>query len=298
MARPEVAGGRAGRLTPALVFALISLLCLGCSFAPRAEAAPPSAKVTILPYAKGYFGEIAGSVGTKCAANRRVVAFVRRPGMSRFGLLGKAKTRRVAGKLNPDRGTYQWRVRLTAEGRLYARAEARKGCPEIESRVIKGLPVNGRGGLTGEEIPPCPARGKSYCRLAELHLDGSICPSFTAYAGSCGGSIGGPSPWWSNGGNFHWSDRVGNYRTVEMSAYTPQDMSVDKWRIEGSMSGPEKAEWMVYDAWNKGDGEPVLHWQAADVDIRAGELGGPLHINFRNGIIGADIFVRGYMYLK
>lgn len=64
------------------------------------------------------------------------------------------------------------------------------------------------------------------------------------------------------------------------------------------MSGPERAEWMVADAWNKGDGNPVLHWQAADVGIRPGELGGPLYLNFVNGILGADIYVHGYMYLK
>jgi len=287
-----------GRLTSALVLVLSGLIVFSGFFASQAGAARGSTEVTILPYAKGYFGEVTSSAGSKCAANRRVVVFVRRPGMKRIGLLGKAKTRRVVGKLNPDRGDHQWRLRRVAEGRLYARVDARKGCPEIVSRVIKGLPASGKGGVRGEDIPPCPARGRSYCRLAELHLDGSVCPSFTAYAGSCGGSISGPSPWWSNGGNFHWSDRVGNYRTVEMSAYTPQDMSVDKWRIEGSMSGPEKAEWMVSDAWNKGDGEPVQHWQAADVGVRAGELGGPLHLNFRNGVLGADIYVRGYMYLR
>ena len=29
---------------------------------------------------------------------------------------------------------------------------------------------------------------------------------------------------------------------------------------------------------------------------RAGEVGGPLHLDFRNGITGADVFIDGYFY--
>ena len=256
-----------------------------------------SARLNIKPAAWGYFGEVQSKAASRCSDARRVEIFVRRPGAKRFVSLGRTKARKITSRIDPDRGGYRWKLATRAQGRFFVRALSKRGCAAARSTVIKGIARGPEGKLRGDDIPRCPARGRTVCRLDELHLDAGLCPGFTKYAGNCSGSIKGPAPWWTNGGNFHWSDRVGNYRTVEMSAYMPEDMSVDKWRIEGAMSGPETAEWGIEDAWNKGDGEPVLHWSAPHVG-KAGELGGPLYVDFENGIIGADIYVHGYLYRK
>ena len=293
MIRENPTAGNRLRLILSILAGLVAFLGVT---AVNADA-DVSARLDIKPAAWGYFGEVESKVSSRCSAGRRVEVFVRRSGAKRFVSLGRTKARRITSRIDPDRGGYRWRLTTRAEGRFYAKALAKRGCKAARSPVIQGIARGPGGKVIGDRIPRCPARDHSVCRLDELHLDASLCPGFTKYAGTCSGSISGPSPWWANGGDFHWSDRVGNYRTVEMSAYTPQDMHVDKWRIEGAMSGPEVAEWGIEDAWNKGDGEPVLHWNAPHAG-KAGELGGPLHVDFQNGILGADIYVYGYLYRK
>jgi hypothetical protein len=42
---------------------------------------------------------------------------------------------------------------------------------------------------------------------------------------------------------------------------------------------------------------PFVRWLTPDLPgIPAGEPGGPLSIDFKNGYIGADVYIKGYLY--
>lgn len=292
----EITFGRVG-IRFLVSFALLAAVIAG-AFASSAEARPASADVSILPYVHGVFGTVESGAGTRCEANRRVNLFIRKSRGSKFRLVGQTRTRKVTGKLNPDRGSRMWRFRSKVSGSMFVRVKRKRGCASAKSGVIKSVPRNGNGRVASGDVPSCTSKTSSYCRLDQLHFDSTLCPSLTKYAGKCAGYIYGPRNWMGGGGNFHWSERVGGYLQVSMSVYSLADMSVDDWQIFGSMTGPDRAEWQVVDAFNRRDGNPVNHWEAADLDVPAGQLGGPLYLNFVNGVLGADVYVHGYLYRK
>lgn len=145
---------------------------------------------------------------------------------------------------------------------------------------------------------PCPS-GHDTCYL-NLHFDSKACPNFTVSIGACVGTSSGNSfpftvtiqdlPALFAG--FSWSGS--GRRTVRFAVMKGVPNSV----IDGSTDGTG-SEFRVSDAWALTSPYPSVHWYTRDqTGVPPGELDGPLLLTFKNGIIGADVYLRGYLRRK
>ncbi len=146
--------------------------------------------------------------------------------------------------------------------------------------------------------PPCPSSG-SLCQL-DIHLDTKVCPNFaTANLGACIGTATGAAvnfvaPVQDIKGlyaGFSWQSagkRIVRYATVHI---TPDGV------LDGSIANGSSTAFVVTDAFALLSPYPGVHWYTPDRSA-PGEPYGPLKFTFVNGILGADIYLQGYLARK
>jgi hypothetical protein len=279
---------------------IVALLALGAIFAllGSASAAPggsASARVTIRTWPKGVYGYVDSSAA-KCADGRKVALFEQAGDTP-----DPAVDRRVASvRSNGESGA--WAVRTQASGPLYAAVAKAPGCAADHSDAVASLLQAGDNGQ-GADFPSCspylsetPA---SICKLdqiyAKLDQEGVFKSCvFTRGSGGCPGkSKRGSFPWCCTNVQFNWnwgnhsvhffSDRVG--------------------ALMGTMPGPGSADFTVTDGFASGEPGPSPdRFYTPDLPgAAAGEVGGPLKVNFVGGSwdeTGAEIYIDGYLYLR
>lgn len=275
---------------------------------PLALAAPggegAGGKLTIKAWNDGAMGEIAGA-GKACSAGRPVFVYAQRgvkPDPKADKRIGKAAARRTGGR-PAGRGEalpplYIWLAKAASAEKVYAEAGRREGCADLRSRTIS---------LPPRDVPirECPEtqdqgqQGEGFCHIS-LHLDASVCPGFSREISlyPCTGKIFGNVPWqlvitdlaYGTYGDFRWipTGPRGERRVVLQTMVTFAPIA----GLEGFMQGPQYAEFFVDRAWSVAKAASFVTPRSP---IRAGELGGPLYLDFRNGATGADVYVRGYL---
>jgi hypothetical protein len=238
---------------------------------------------------RGYFGFVE-SPRARCADGRRVVVFNRdaESGKDRVG----------AVRSHRHHGAYQWSIRTTGPGAFYAKATRTAGCKAARSKKLASQPG-------GPEVPACPST-EEICRFDELHIDtgfGTYCPAFSKASAKCNTfTESGPIPWccWRQGYIGWDEDRPGtSRRTFNYSARSDTGYTETAFLV-GSLPGPGSANFTIANAgapvWSE---KPNTRWYTPDLPaVSAGNVGGPLHLNFRNGTYGADVFIRGYLFMK
>ncbi len=150
------------------------------------------------------------------------------------------------------------------------------------------------------EVPSCPAAG-SQC-FVSVHFDTSApCPNFQATVGLCAGkSTGTPAfvqpifdlPALYAG--FMWGG--GTDRSISYGPATGVRTAAIDGRVTGSK---DIADFRVSDAVTFVPPFAGVHWTTVDrPGVGAGAPGGPLLLQFENGIIGADVYISGYLERK
>lgn len=296
------------RTSRSLVLAALAVALLLVSV-PLALAAPggggAGAKLTIKAWNDGAMGEIVGA-GKDCSAGRPVFVYAQqgtKPDPKADKRIGKAGAKRTGtgkgGAGSAQLPFYLWLAAAKSSEAVYAETGPRKGCAELRSRTIS---------LPPRDVPirDCPEttqgqgeQGEGFCRIS-LHLDASVCPGFSREMSlyPCTGKIWGNVPWqilitdlgYGTYGDFRWipTGPNGERRVVLQTMVTFAPLA----GIEGFMKGPQYAEFYVDRAWSIAKGATFVTPRSP---IRAGEVGGPLYLDFRNGTTGADVYVRGYL---
>ncbi len=200
-------------------------------------------------------------------------------------------------------GSFQWQTKSVEAAELYARANPVPGCTGARSKTVS-TPAPGAGGTWGTCPNPDPA-GHS-CILPEVHLDTRSCPSFGAAHGDCDGNTwikrltaDDDLLWQTCCGhaNFHWNGAADGERGAALYVYDDHGYHPLRGYLEGSVSNPASDRFVIRDAWSTED--PDTHWCTEDVwGRRAGESGGPLRLDFVNGVFGADVYIKGYLVQK
>jgi len=154
-------------------------------------------------------------------------------------------------------------------------------------------------GRPAAAAPECPRTDNGYCYV-DVHFDTVItyCPSFGRDSGNCvGKSTGtrdfsdskystGGLPWYTS---FSW-DGV----TKRIVTYQVQISGIVRSMITGEVPGPGSADFRVSSAYTTDD--PAAQFRTENLPgKKAGEVGGPLYLNFENGTIGADVYIHGYL---
>lgn len=145
--------------------------------------------------------------------------------------------------------------------------------------------------------PTCPA-DTEYCRIG-IHFDtNKPCSSFTASFGACVGSSDGNVDWTTNKVDepgrfiysaFTWVD-AGGRKAVTFGTLK----AVPTARMEGTVPSPSSGVFNVREAWLLIWAHPQTTWYTSD-HAPAGTPGGPLLFNFRSGVIGADVYLTGFL---
>jgi len=164
--------------------------------------------------------------------------------------------------------------------------------------------VGGSGKDTGVPsdsypVEDCPSTGQ-YCHIT-LHLDIiAPCPSFTRSYGGCFGTTKNTTAGWAVPmqslpeifAGFSWFGS-GPIDVVYKGVYALFPVSM----LSGWVPSPNAQQFAVEDAYTGRWNYPGTHFYTP-LGKPAGEVAGPLYINFVNGRIGADIYLDGYLYRK
>jgi hypothetical protein len=143
--------------------------------------------------------------------------------------------------------------------------------------------------------PACSATTE-YCWV-DIHFDTVIhyCPNFTASSGNCPGLSSGTPAFTSaprfppGSARFIWRGRPN--RVVELLVFRSPLLAAE---IIGAVPGPGSANFSVKLAATFPAGAGP--WYTPNLaGVPAGGVGGPLYIRFRNGHVGADVYIHGYL---
>lgn len=311
---------RADRIPPsfsrfrgALALALAAASCLfliaavGADAASKAPAGPKKqagATVTIDFWPEGVFGYVRGAP-ERCAGNRRVELFEQ---------LGEGRDPATDRRLAADRAggradLYQWAVRTARPGSLYAFAAKVPGCAAATSASLGPRPL--QAPPEREDYPPCSpyvGEGTTFiCKFAGLNARFEGGPSFGDGAGNYDGSAsGGPAPWGTSpfGGGVPVVNLAWNWsqRWVRFVSYRGDQETVGTAFLSGSMPSATSNRFSISDAFAQNDRGREIgeHFYTPDLPGQeAGEVGGPLNLNFVHGSTGPSrVYVDGYLYLR
>lgn len=294
------------RRASASVFLLVS--CLALTAAVSVAAAPAGstgAKLTIQAWPQGLFGYMTSSAPGRCAGKRQVVLFEQQ---------GKVRDRRTDRRLGGDRtagkaGSYQWSVKTGRAGRFYAVAAATPGCAASASETISTVALRGSAADDGPDYPSCSpyvSEGSSYiCKFDQMHLWVPDC-TFGDSSGSCDGKgKSGLFPWGTERGGGEPDTQVfwtwSNHK-VTIVSYRADQERIGTAFLGGTMPSSNSSRFSIYDAFAQNDRGREIgdHFYTPDLPGQeAGEVGGPLFINFINGGAGSvgHVYVHGYLYL-
>lgn len=281
----------------------VLLLASFAALAGTASAAPKPAKtgVSIRVWPEGLFGYLNGPV--RCTAGRTVVVY-RQVGSG----ADRADDKRV-GSDRADTGPHpQWSLKTAGAGNFYAVAAKKSGCAEAVSKPVQQLPQGPVSNDDGEEYPPCSgyvSEGPtSICKFDQIHLvlDASALGNCYFYKlnWACEGiTTFGDAPWAHAVCKFSWN---WNTHQVLFVAYPDRDRELaGQAHLSGTMPSSSSPEFTVTEAYAQNDkGYPNGdHFFTPNLPgAAAGQVGGPLYVNFVNGAAGADAYIQGFLYLK
>jgi hypothetical protein len=297
------------------LFVGLSLACIGLScFVATAAAKPAPTQLSIRPFPEGVFGYIGSSNAESCASGRVIVVYSStgdEPDPDHDRKVGSARAGKAEG--------FQW-TRKTGSGRFYALAAATADCAAALSRTVETRtdPL-GTAGAEGAYplCGPYASEGSSeICRLPQLYMaltrEAALHPCrFGNDSGDCEGAArDAPAPWGHLVNGADPAARVlwhpeGSVRALDLLSYpngTAQGSAAAY--LNGTVPDSGSARFTVSDGFAENeDGYPAGdHFFTPDLPGQgAGEVGGPLHLNFKNGDWrdpGAELWVNGYLYLK
>jgi hypothetical protein len=289
--------------------AQVALIVLATVFvALLATAAGPAAasersRLTIQSWPKGLFGYVRGTAD-ECGDGRKVSVFEQR------GARPKPRTDRRFATVKAGSGAgSQWVARTSRTGSFYAKARRTKGCSALRSKVLKvraGTP----GGAGGAGVPACSpyvSEGDSdICRMDQISMK-CTGQSISQQSGSCGGvAKGGPYPWGVNGegGDDPQAQLVWNHNdhSISYASYPFGDGFQHQLSyLRGTIPWGGSANFTIADGWAQDDrgGTNGDHFFTPDVPGQAaGEIGGPLYLNFVNDGSFKYVYIYGYLFLK
>ncbi len=271
-----------------------------------AASKPAAAKLSIRGWPGGVFGYLDSSA-QKCANGRQVVVFEQR---------GEARDPGTdpqvgADRATPDEGSYQWSVATAGSGPFYAAVAAKPGCAAALSGA--GQALVGGAAAGADNYPPCgpyTAEGiGDVCRLEQIHDDYSLPVSgwscdWSDGGSACIGSATGPYPWGVTRTNDRSNVQIdwgwnGKSRSITVTTKFANDLANPVAQLIGTLPGPASDRFTITDAWAQTE-TGRAHFYTPDLPGQgAGEVGGPLRINFENGKFrGADDWIEGYLYVK
>jgi hypothetical protein len=295
------------------------VVCCGClAWAAVAEGASPVGQartgVTIEVWPQGLFGYVTSPRPARCAEHAQLIVFEQQGRRQRPASDKRVLQLRAAGKP----GAYQWATRRPRPGRFYVKVLGRPGCRSSISGTVAASPLLGSSGEDSASYPVCSpwvSQGTTtICRFPEMHLRISETTAFRFCIfghdeGNCRGHADSGPPVWGRtafGYNpsvqFFWNG--GGRRSVTFVSYRPDYGNVGVAHIGGTVPSAGSPDFTVNDAFATDDrGYPQgNHFYTPDIPGQAaGEVGGPLRINFVNPgweSDGADVYIEGYLYLK
>ena len=281
-------------LVPFISILAIFCACSGGAAARTSLADPARTSVTLEVWPEqGLFGFVGST--HKCGTARKVV--VSRKIGDDWRRIGIARS---LHRPSARPGTYQWRLETKkTTGRLRVKVASSARCRGA-ARARSLLPTS------GDHPPDCPASDwvdrhwvTRACRLNELHLNLNIgpCPAFSKPVGECEGHVNDGDRWpWSPGyALVDWKEVPGKapMRTftfasdIESTGGTRSVMS-------GSLASSSSPAWPVWV--HIGNLDERICYQSPDLGEPAGQPGGPLYLNWVNGVLGADAYIRVFLY--
>jgi hypothetical protein len=145
--------------------------------------------------------------------------------------------------------------------------------------------------------PTCPSESE-FCSVS-IHFDtNKPCSSFTSSVGACAGSSDGNVDWTTNKVDqparfiysaFTWGD-TGGKKTVTFGTQKALPAARMTGSVPSSGSGILNVQEALVFLW----AHPQMTWYTSNRGP-AGTPGGPLLFNFRNGVIGADVYINGFL---
>jgi hypothetical protein len=287
------------KLFAVLVAALAAALVLA---AGGSAATPATAKLTIESFPDGVFGSLSGA-SKGCTDGRKVKVYERR------GKVRDAKTdpKVGAGKVGPLAEGGRWQVKTTRVGDLYAVATATGRCNELISAAVDSSPLSSpSGGSKYNQCSPFIDEAPSpICELTQVYgnldQEGVFNPCrFGSSSGGCSGWASGVYPWGVNAFGGRPRIRVswhqdGPRRILEVAT----DGSAG--RLDGWVANSGSSEFHITRGFAANAKGGDVFYTPDLPGQRAGEVGGPLKLNFENGSgtdFGAQIWIEGFLYLK
>ncbi len=183
---------------------------------------------------------------------------------------------------------------------LWARSAA-TGSTAAPARTSSPAAPAGTSASRGPQAPDCPRNGgDGYC-FFHMHVDASVCASFSASQGMVPPCVGktpyAPVPWYvpftdfpGLYAQFSWVSAGGSARIVGYRNFPPTAF------LDGRVPSPGSADFSIERAFTLVSG---TQWFTPDLrGVPAGQKGGPLYLNFKNGITGADIYIDGYLLAR
>ena len=274
----------------AVAAAVLGTLAFGASASSASTPSQPAkTSVTIHSWSGGLYGYVTSRKANGCANNRPVAVFEQPRGGR-----NPTKDKRIATAVaRRNHGAYQWSSNSRRSGSFYARAQKKDGCGVASSKAVSSRP-------TDAPAPSCPSTTE-VCTF-NLHVDMPFCPAFSSPVGLCPGKSFG-TPGWAEPvfqipalyAGFNWGPLgQGAYR-LQYNGFNIGPVSY----LAGSIPGSHLAEFTVSDAWALKWPHPSIRFVTPDLPgKRAGEQGGPLYLNFKNGHPGADAYIHGFLFRR
>jgi len=274
-----------------------------------------AAKLTINSFPGGVFGYLSGAKKS-CLDGRKVVVYRQsgdRPDPGSDRKVG-------GGRASIDEGRYRYSVETGDDGRYYAQAPAVKGCAAARTGSVEAMNLGNVPGTSS--IPICspwtaetPAEicalqsspsqwGLSY----ELDAIGVRACEIGKAEYTCSGHVSGPFPWGNagtfagrNAVTFGWAPYPNGEKRVFI--YTNGNSGYGSSLIEARLPSSNSADLHVFKSTVPTENGATAEFFTPDLPgQKAGEPGGPLYLNFENGKrafdLGADAYIRGYLYVR
>lgn len=265
-------------------------LDVGTSAAATAEAATGSTStVSISSWPDGLFGYVVtDQKGGRCGDGTVNL-------MEQVGPTQDTSTDKKIATVTASESTSgdRWTVRSKKSGQFYASLKSEPGCGGAVSTTIASESTN-------EPVPKCPSTAP-VCSFQLSFDTNAFCPSFGASFGTCIGT--------STGASTPWTEPVlslpGLYATLLFTGSSSKFLSITGSNlvvvsaIEGTVPVSHSPNYTVRDAYAAKWSNPRVHFFTPDIrGVIAGQMGGPLWINFDNGYIGVSVHLHGFLYTK
>lgn len=271
--------------------ALIAAATVASSDASAAAGAGNGTTTTIKlnAFEDGFYGHVKSPRKARCGDQRRVQIFVTRDGKRGGRKVAAVSAHFTGGK--KSKVMFGTKVKSGSKGDVYAVAKRKGSCAKATSNVI------GNGPKAVNHFPKCPETDGGICQLGEIDFDSGLCNNFlTSFGGDCDGTMSGTQAFENPDANLSWSTfgLPGDARRTHMKGKRKSSL-FNSWELVGIIPGGSRPEWAIDDGWNSAAPGVRYHTGAGGpTDVP----GGPLNFYFNNGVIGAAVYINGYLMEK